>query len=544
MARTHLSECVYRFSPLLIPLFALLIYLPFVDNPLVFDDLYFFLPGNPEQYLEKGIQLRPRWLSYFSHGLTFAWLGPEIHWQRLGNLVVLITTGFALYGFTLKLLTYALNATDQRRIRTASVCAALLYVVHPATAFGTAYLIQRTTLLATLFTILTWLFFWCGLRGHRGLLWCSVLTFSLAALSKDHCVMAPMVSALLLIFHWRTARELRPSLIPQVMPVLLLQASISLLLVAYSLRMIGTPYEPEAARLIHDAATGPLLPDGTNAYVMSVITQAGLFFKYMMIWLAPTAAGISIDMREAFITPPVPWSAWMGPIGCVIYGATGIWLLLRGKGPGVIGLAILAPITMFLTEISTIRIQEIFVIYRSVLWAPALFLAIALGLTKLSARNTLFITLLFSGALSIATLDRLTTFSQPFFLWDEAIHLVETGADPGTRPLWTERMYHNRGLALHALDIRTNAVEDYSKAIEINPKYAHAYSDRGATYFELGQYEKALADFDQAIALNPELVLAYAGRALALGALHREPEARQAAREACAQGWQQACADQ
>lgn len=544
MITKRLADCVYQFSPLLIPLAALLLYLPFLDNPLVFDDLYFFLPGNPEHYVAQGFQLTPRWLSYFSHGLTFVWVGPEVRWQRLGNLGVLVSTGLALYGFVLAILTDTLREPDARRIRTAAVGVALLYVVHPATAFGAAYLIQRTTLLATLFSILTWFFFWCGLRGHRGLLWCSVLAFLAAALSKEHCVMTPLVSVLLIILHWRTNSEVRNWKIPEVMTVLLLQALISSLLVTYSLRLIGAPYEPEAARLIQDAGNGQPLPDGTSAYLMSVMTQASLFFKYLGVWLTPSALWVSVDMRETFVVPPIPWPVWIGLTGLIAYAAGGIWLLLRGGSLGVLGLAALAPMTMFLTELSTIRIQEIFVIYRSVLWAPALFLAIALCLSKLAPRKALAIAMLFSSALSIATLDRLATFSEPLFLWDEAISLVERNKQSAARSIGTERMYHNRGLAFRSLGMRKNAIEDYSKAIQINPEYAHAYSDRGASLLELGRYDEALIDFDKAISLKPDLLLAYAGRMYVLQALHRDQESHEAAREACNRGWSRACAQQ
>lgn len=541
MPPTRLSEALYRFSPLLIPLAALLLYLPFLDNPLVFDDIYFFLPGHPEEYVAQGMQLSPRWLSYISHGLTFVWFGPEVHWQRLGNICVLILTGFALYGFLRTVLTDTLNEPDTNVIRSAALGAALLYVVHPATAFGTAYLIQRSTLLATLFSILTWLAVWYGLRGHRGLLWISLLTFSLAALSKEHCVMTPVVSALLVILHWRTHPDSRRWNAPELTTVLLLQAAISVALVAHALRVIGSPYEPDAARLIQSATNGLTLPNGTSAYLMSVMTQSSLFFKYIGVWLAPSAFAVSVDMRETFIAPPIPWHAWLGLMGFAACASGGIWLMSRGGRLGVTGLAVLAPMTMFMTELSTIRIQEIFVVYRSVLWAPTLFLAIALGLSMLSPRNALAVAVLFSGALSIATLDRLVAFSQPLFLWDEAISLVESKEQSATRVLGVERMYHNRGLALHSLDMRKNAIDDYTKAIQINPDYSHAYSDRGASLFELGRYDEALVDFEKAISLKPDLVLAFAGRTLTLRAMHRDEDAKVAAREACALGWLRGC---
>jgi tetratricopeptide (TPR) repeat protein len=38
------------------------------------------------------------------------------------------------------------------------------------------------------------------------------------------------------------------------------------------------------------------------------------------------------------------------------------------------------------------------------------------------------------------------------------------------------------------------AISDYTKAIEINPRFAEAYNNRWGTYFHKGEYEKAWDD--------------------------------------------------
>jgi tetratricopeptide (TPR) repeat protein len=53
------------------------------------------------------------------------------------------------------------------------------------------------------------------------------------------------------------------------------------------------------------------------------------------------------------------------------------------------------------------------------------------------------------------------------------------------------------------------AIANYSRAIELNPKYANAYNNRGLIYSELKQYKEAIADFDEAIALNSQDILVY-----------------------------------
>ena len=50
---------------------------------------------------------------------------------------------------------------------------------------------------------------------------------------------------------------------------------------------------------------------------------------------------------------------------------------------------------------------------------------------------------------------------------------------------------------------KEGALEDYTKAIALNPKNAEAYTSRGVLRQEMGDKEGALADYTKAIALNP-----------------------------------------
>jgi hypothetical protein len=53
------------------------------------------------------------------------------------------------------------------------------------------------------------------------------------------------------------------------------------------------------------------------------------------------------------------------------------------------------------------------------------------------------------------------------------------------------------------------AIEEYSKAIALDPEYIEAYTRRGYLYGSMGDVDNAIADFEQAIALDPENVYAY-----------------------------------
>ena len=75
--------------------------------------------------------------------------------------------------------------------------------------------------------------------------------------------------------------------------------------------------------------------------------------------------------------------------------------------------------------------------------------------------------------------------------------------------------YYNRGNAYREIKQHEKAIEDYNKAIELNPKYAMAYNNRGNAYREIKQHERAIEEYNKAIELNPNLAMAYNNRGVA-----------------------------
>ena len=52
------------------------------------------------------------------------------------------------------------------------------------------------------------------------------------------------------------------------------------------------------------------------------------------------------------------------------------------------------------------------------------------------------------------------------------------------------------------------AIADFGKAIEINPRYANAFSNRSLAYRAKGDNEHAIADYNMAIEIDPKLATA------------------------------------
>ncbi len=78
--------------------------------------------------------------------------------------------------------------------------------------------------------------------------------------------------------------------------------------------------------------------------------------------------------------------------------------------------------------------------------------------------------------------------------------------------------YINRGNSYGRKSEFSQAMADYDKAIELNPKAADAYSGRAAIFSDRGEYDRAITDFDKAIALRPKYASIYSGRAAAYAA--------------------------
>jgi tetratricopeptide (TPR) repeat protein len=81
--------------------------------------------------------------------------------------------------------------------------------------------------------------------------------------------------------------------------------------------------------------------------------------------------------------------------------------------------------------------------------------------------------------------------------------------------------YLLRGDAKFKLDQYEAAIEDFSKAIQLDPDNASAYNYRGTAKFHLNQYEAAIEDYSMSIQLDPDDINAYFNQGTAKFSLHQ-----------------------
>lgn len=511
------------------------LYWPFLGNPRVFDDMVFFSGMRFSYYATHPFGLDLRLPPYFSLAFTQVLSGRmEVH--RLVSLAFHIACSLTLFKLIYDLLRAVLpshrpawTSGTQPNAAAWAFMGAAAFAIHPVAVYGAAYLIQRTIVFATLFSLLSIVFFARGLaRGrHADAIWAAAM-YSVAVLSKEHSILLPAAAVLVtpLIGAERTF-SLRHA------AIYLSACAPAAIFVTFVRRwMIGEAYEPDFGLLAAqvEGVFGHAIAD--FSWPLSAVTQAGLFFKYIALWLWPDTRGMSLDLRVDFLES---WSAgWiiLKVSAFAAFGTLAFLLLFRGGRARLAGFGMLYAWILFLVEFSTARFQEPFVLYRSYLWAPGILIALVAVLSAVPLRAALVAFALAAPVLLYQAYDRLTTFSSSYLLWEDAVAKLPAKPVPwGSRTLYLlgrEHVYG--GHPDKAIAIAERCMAQY-------PDTVHCHYARGLIHFLLEQYEPALSHLNRVIELQPGSGIAHHRLGLVLERVGRVDEAKAEYRRASDLGY-------
>ncbi|MGH8668690.1 MAG: tetratricopeptide repeat protein [Burkholderiales bacterium] len=499
-----------RLAPFLWPCalvaLAAALYLPFLGSPLVFDDRFFFSGRNFARYATTPFGLELRLPGYFTLAFVEV-VAARIEAHRLVSLALHACVALALYKLVADLLRHAAPASPARL---AAFGVAAAFALHPVAVYGAGYLIQRTGMLATLFSLLSLVFFFRGLRERRlADAATAALMYSIAVLSKETAVLVP-AAALAGLYFLRPDRKLTFRYSAAYLAACVPAALLAVLLVKGK---IGSAYEPDFA--VVAAQVGAV--ESGSPWLLSATTQLELFFRYLGLWLWPHTGGMSIDIRVE-----------LGPDGLALklaaflaYAGACAFLLSRGGRAAMAGFGLLYVWLLYLVELTTVRFADPFVLYRSYLWAPGLAVALAASLSLLPARITMVALLLGLPMLAVQAHDRLQSFSSGLALWQDAAAKLPAQPVPGgSRTLYQlGREYFYGGDTDKAIATADRCIAEY-------PSTYDCYFARAAIHVELEQYGAALPFIARAAELRPESGSARHLLGFALESLGRLEEAK------------------
>ncbi|MBI3043901.1 MAG: tetratricopeptide repeat protein [Betaproteobacteria bacterium] len=510
-ARSYALPCALLFAGVFF------LYAGSYQYPLVFDDRLI----NPVELPRMATfctTLEKRCMSYSTFSLTYLAVGLDLFWFRFGNVLCHALATLACFLFLDRLFDAVrrqspdgAGANSAAKDRLLAFCGAVLFAVHPVAVYAVGYLVQRSTVMATMFSLLSLTAFVRALSdGGRRWLWVAVALYAAALLSKEHAIMLPAVALAIAVLLGKRVMTTR-------LEQFALAAAIVVAgtLVTLQVRhVIGTSpeYFTRELRALREAS-GAIF-DPTQDYLGSVVTQAGLYFKYVLLWLVPYPGWMSVDIRTPIASGPLEWPFVLGVPAFLAYGAAAAWLILRRGTLGLLGLGMLFPWLLFFTEFVTARIQEPFVLYRGYLWMAGLPAILPFLARRLPPRYIVIACAVLAVALGAAARERLATFQSNLALWDD---VVRKNTDLSL--IFVDRGYSNRAVALMREGRNEEALRDLEMTLKLNPQSSHAYVNRGTVLSKRGEHERALADVDHAIKLDPNFADAHAERCATLLAM-------------------------
>jgi hypothetical protein len=505
------------------------LYVPFLGNPLVFDDRIFFSGFRFAYYATHPLGLDLRLPPYFTLTVTEVLWSGVVAAQRIVSLLLHIGVALVLHKLLLDLQRAVLPAPAQADAPLRAAIGAAAFALHPVAVYGAGYLVQRSIVMATLFGLLSAVLFLRGLRrGAHADAVSAALMFWLAVLSKEHAVLLPAAVALLGLL----AGASRAFVLRHVALYFAACAPAAIFVTLRSLGVIGGAYEEAAGAIAAQvgAASGEDIVEQSLA--LSAVTQAGLFFKYLALWIWPDPSGMSIDLRVDFAAG---WSAGWSAAKLAAFagaGALSVLLLLRGGAAGLAGFGLLYAWILYFVEFSAVRFQEPFVLYRSYLWAPGIICIAVAALSRLPRPATLAAGVLGCAALAYAAHGRLVTFSQPLLLWEDA------AAKLPAKPLpWGSRTLYHLGHEYLNAGQPAKAIAVTERCARLYPRNVHCLFARGAIHLALEQFEPARQYLLRAIELKPGEGILHHRLGLALEGLERIEDAKTAYRRSLELGY-------
>jgi tetratricopeptide (TPR) repeat protein len=502
----------------------LVIYMPGLGNPPIYDDAFL---TDGELFAQYGAlkDLRPRWLSYGSFVWLQALLGEGWWKQRLFNFLLHVGVVLGLWALYREILRHiappAGDAAGEPGGYAASPALGFaigFFALNPVSVYGVGYLIQRSIVMATLFVVLALWLFARGLATRRPLLHAlAVGSYGLAVLAKEHALLAPLAAVPLYIVLARPSAK-RLALI----------AIVGATLAGFAAYALSTRYGWILGRAFDEYSHVYLLqlqalrPGADHdAYSLSVINEAWLFFQYGLRWLLPFGEWLSINLRPPF---PLTWSALPHVLGVAGYAATlagGFFLVIRYRDwRALVGLSLLFPALLYPTEFATVWVQDPFVLYRSYLWAigiPGLVFFLVHGP---SPRVLAVIAVVVGTVLTWQSLDRVFSMSSPENAWTDAI--AKLPEDPRAVGRWFP--YLNRGSAYVDHNQFNLAMKDFEASSRLGDTGMGLFN-QGALLAARGQHAQALTAFTLAEGQGYRLYNLPFQRGLSLLAQRRAPEA-------------------
>ncbi|MFH1418078.1 MAG: tetratricopeptide repeat protein [Planctomycetota bacterium] len=450
-----------------------------------------------------------------SLAINYAVGGLEPFGYHVANILVHILAAMTLFGIIRRsLLLDPLRKTHGAAAPWLAFVSALFWVVHPLQTQSVTYIVQRAESMMGLFYLLT---LYCLIRSattRRAWIWHagSVVCCALGMGSKAVMVTAPVV---MLLYD-------RAFLCPSFAQALRARWQLYLGLGATWIVLF-----------LSGVATGVLNPNATGLATVGfafkgisplqyLATQPGVILYYLRLAFWPM--GLCLDHGW----PPAKEAGQILSQSLLIVAllAGTLWAYLRRPCFGFLGVwffVILAPTSSF------VPIRDVMFEHRMYLSLAAVVCVVVFGAyraaprilsqagTTPAGRRILAVVMvaILVSPLAIATVQRNKVYRSSLAIWQ----------DTAAKAPHSARAQNNLGCGLADSGRTLEAIEQFCKALRINPNYERAHFNLANSLTKLGRWEEAIPGFRVAIELDPSHVEAHSQLGKALAAQGQTEEA-------------------
>ena len=440
-----------------------------------------------------GGELGERPISNLSFGLNYFFHGYELPGYHAVNIVFHILAGFFLYLLLQRTLHRAVNSSTRGHCKWIAELSALLWLVHPLATQSVTYIVQRMSVMAAFFYIVS-IYLYVVARekqevdtksnqGGLSTLWIfllSALSGCLAIGSKENAATLP---AFIFLYEWFFFQDLSWHWLKKKIPWL-----IGLVFIFGAFAYIYLNGHP--VRYVLNGCS-------SRDFTMEerLLTQPRVVWHYISLLLYPSPGRLVFDYNFPVST------AWLTPITTIVsFVGLCVALVLAcilAKRERLLAFCVLWFLGNLAIESSFICLEMVFE-HRTYLPSMFFVLFLVLLVHRLFRNNIISSTLLVFVILffSYWTYERNKIWQDPVTFWHDSVV-----KQPGKA-----RSHNNLGVALLEQDKLTQAKEQFKLAVGIDATYPAAVHNLGWVAFKENDLERAGRYFQEAISILPKYV--------------------------------------
>jgi len=494
---------------------AFAIYSNTLNSPFVFDDLH-RIKENPGlrvtqfsvlQIIKAGFSSsKARPIAFMTFALNYALHQYDVFGYHIINIAIHILTGFFLYLF-LKI-TFQISGVQPRYKHTEliSFFAALIWLVHPIQTQSVTYIVQRTNNLASMFIILSFLFYThARLAKESKKKWIWFMASAVVWLISLGCKqIAAILPVLVFLYEWYFFQDLRKEWFKKRLKYLLGITAFFILLF-----LINTGFSPwEKIQSLHDYA----LFEFTLGE--RILTQFRVVLFYLSLIFFPHPARLNLDydfpLSYSLINPPTTLLSL-----AVILGLVGIAFYLSKK-QRLISFCIIWFFGNLVIESSIIPLA---IIYEHRIYLPSMLVSLLVVMLAFRYIKPKWLTV---AMLCIAivicsywTYERNKIWQSTLTIWSDSVQKSPNKARPHT----------SKGKSLLDLERTDEAIKHFNIALRLKPNNPGAHHNLAVAFAKQGRFNGAIDHFLKALTVKPDASKTHLNLGLALAMQGRTEQA-------------------